>query len=236
MPGLSQQEDTIEWPNIGEVVSTSSALSPCRYFGFNHIVERIESGSEKYKDMLTERHTRLCPVERAGSLDNRVRRWLQNPRKILMPYIEKGMSVLDLGCGPGFFSIDMARMVGKSGHVISCDLQEGMLQKLKNKIRGTELDDRITLHKCQKDKIGVSAHVDLVLAFYMVHEVSDQVSFFYEIASILKPNGRLFIVEPPFHVSKAAFEVMITKATDAGLRDRERPKVLFSKAVILEKE
>jgi hypothetical protein len=58
---------------------------------------------------------RVCPVERAGSLDNRFRRLLQNPRKILGPYIEEGMTVLDLGCGPGFFSIEIAQMVGKSG-------------------------------------------------------------------------------------------------------------------------
>ncbi len=46
---------------------------------------------------------RVCPVERAGNLDNRFRRWIQNPRKILGPYMREGMTVLDLGCGPGFF-------------------------------------------------------------------------------------------------------------------------------------
>lgn len=83
--------------------------------------------------------TRVCPVEMAGSLDNRIRRWVQDPQKILAPYIAEGMTVLDLGCGPGFFSIDMAQMVGKSGRVIAADLQEGMLQKLRDKIQGTEL-------------------------------------------------------------------------------------------------
>jgi hypothetical protein len=46
--------------------------------------------------MIVEK-TRVCPVERAGSLDNGIRKWLQNPRKILGPYIEEGMTVLDLG-------------------------------------------------------------------------------------------------------------------------------------------
>jgi Ribosomal protein L11 methylase len=58
---------------------------------------------------------RVCPVERAGGLDNWVRRWLQNPRKFLAPYVSKGMTVLDMGCGPGFFSLEMASMVGVSG-------------------------------------------------------------------------------------------------------------------------
>ena len=71
---------------------------------------------------MSDRTGRVCPVERAGSLDNTIRRWLQNPKKILGPYLDEGMTVVDIGCGPGFFSIDMAQMVGKSGRVIAVDL------------------------------------------------------------------------------------------------------------------
>ena len=53
---------------------------------------------------MSDKSKRVCPVERAGGLYNKIRRWLQNPQKILRPYIEEGMTVLDLGCGPGFFS------------------------------------------------------------------------------------------------------------------------------------
>ncbi|MDD5772666.1 MAG: methyltransferase domain-containing protein, partial [bacterium] len=86
------------------------------------------------------------------------------------------------------------------------------------------------------DKIGILENVDFVLAFYVVHEIPDQKGFFNEIRSILKPDGKLFIVEPPFHVSKPAFEEMVEKARNAGFIPIERPKVLFSKAVILRKE
>ena len=182
---------------------------------------------------MSNKRNRVCPVERAGSLDNRIRRWLQNPQKILKPYIEEGMTVLDIGCGPGFFSIDMAQMVGKAGRVIASDLQEGMLQKLRDKIQGTELEQRITLHKCEENKIGVSENVDFVLAFYVVHEVPNQKEFFMEIGSILKPNGKVLIVEPPFRVSKKGFEETIRKARDAGLMVVERPKVFLSRTAIL---
>ena len=184
---------------------------------------------------MSNKRNRVCPVEIAGSLDNRIRRWLQNPRKILEPYIEEGMTVLDIGCGPGFFSIDMAQLVGESGRVIAADLQEGMLQKLRDKIQGTELERRITLHKCKENKIGVSENVDFVLAFYMVHEAPNQKEFFREIASILKPDGRVLIVEPPFHASKKGFEESIRKAMDTGLTVVERPKVFLSKTAILKK-
>jgi len=184
---------------------------------------------------VSDGNKRICPVERAGSLDNRIRRWLQDPQKILGPYVEEGMTILDIGCGPGFFSIDMAQMVGESGRVIASDLQEGMLQKLRDKIQGTQLEERITLHKCEENKIGVSEEVDFIVAFYMIHEIPNQEEFFNEIGSILKPNGQVFIVEPPFHVSKTEFEETIRKAIDAGFTALERPKVFFSKAVILKK-
>ena len=145
------------------------------------------------------------------------------------------MTVLDLGCGPGFFSVDMARMVGRTGRVIAADLQEGMLQKLRNKIQDTELEERITLHKCGENKIGLSEEVDFILAFYMVHEVPDQVELFDEMKSIIKQNGRVFIVEPPFHVSRTAFEDTIGRARDASFTPVERPKVFLGRTVILKK-
>ena len=184
---------------------------------------------------MSNRKKRICSVERAGSLDNRFRRWVQDPQKILGPYIEEGMTVLDIGCGPGFFSIDMAQMVGKSGRVIASDLQEGMLQKIREKIKGTELEERITLHKCEENKIGVSEHVDFVLLFYVVHEVPNEEELFNEIGTILRSNGQVLLVEPPFHVSKKAFGETVRKARDAGFTDVAGPDLLLSKTVILKK-
>ncbi len=184
---------------------------------------------------MSDRTNRVCPVERAGNLDNRIRRWFQNPQKILGPYIEEGMTVLDIGCGPGFFSIDMAQLVGKSGRVIASDLQEGMLHKLRDKICGTELENRITLHKCKENRIGVSEKIDFVLAFYMVHEVPNQEEFFNEMRVMLNPKGQVLIVEPPFHVSKRMFEETIRKARDSGFTPVKGPKVVLNKTVILKK-
>ncbi len=184
---------------------------------------------------MSDKCRRVCPVERAGGLDSKIRRWVQDPQKILGPSVQEGMTVLDLGCGPGFFSIDLAQMVGGSGRVIASDLQEGMLDRLRDKIHGTELADRIILHKCEENKIGVSTPVDFALAFYMVHEVPDQEQFFAELGSILKPAGQVLIAEPPIHVSKKAFAETIEKAQTAGFITVEEPKIFLSKAVIMKK-
>jgi ubiquinone/menaquinone biosynthesis C-methylase UbiE len=144
---------------------------------------------DKMSTMSKENKQRICPVERAGALDNSFRRLLQNPQKILMPYIHEGMTVLDLGCGPGFFSIEMAKMLNDSGKVIAADIQEGMLEKVNQKIQGTVLAQRVELHQCEDNKVGVTENVDFILVFYMIHEVPNQESLLRELKSILKPNG-----------------------------------------------
>jgi len=184
--------------------------------------------------MNDEKH-RVCPVERAGHLDSGIRKWFQNPQKILRLYIQEGMTVLDFGCGPGFFSIAIAHMVGTSGKVIASDLQEGMLTKVRDKIYRTELEKRIHLHKCQKARIGWPEKIDFALAFYVIHEVSNREDLFRELASMLKPDGQILIVEPVIHVSKSAFKETVRIAQKAGFTTEAGPKVFFSQTVILKK-
>ena len=175
----------------------------------------------------------IFPVERAAGLDNSFRKLVQNPHKILKPYIKEGMTVLDVGCGPGFFSVEIAKMLNGSGKVIAADVQEGMLEKIKKKIEGTVLEQRIALHKSGYENIGIDEKVDLVLAFYMVHEVRNQKSFFEELISLLKPNGVIFIIEPKFHVTKAEFNEMLGRLKEFGFVAIKSPKVFLSWTVAL---
>ena len=110
-----------------------------------------------------------------------------------------------------------------------------MLHQLQAVSKGPGLGPRLTLRNGEEDSIGVTEKIDFVLAFYVVHEIPDQRGFFREIGSILKPNGRLLIVEPPRRVSKQDFARTIASAGDAGLSLIERPKVFLSKAALLAK-
>ena len=182
---------------------------------------------------MPEPHDHVCPITLAGTLDNRIRRWLQSPRRLLEPYVRERMAALDFGCGPGFFTLELARLVGSSGRVIAVDLQPAMLERVRVKAQGTDLAPRITLHQCQPNRIGLSTTVDFALAFYVLHELPDPAAFLTELRPLLAPTGQLFIVEPPFHVSKAAFEATIQCAHRAGFRLIARPRIRFNKAVLL---
>jgi len=142
---------------------------------------------------------------------------------------------LDLGCGPGVFSVAMAEMVGEKGKVISVDIQDEMLLMLRQKVEHTKLESRIQIHKSTPDKIGISEKADFALAFYMVHEVPNIERFLGEVATILKPQGKLLIVEPKFHVSNSAFEETIRLAQSMGLSPISRPKMFLSRAVLLQR-
>jgi ubiquinone/menaquinone biosynthesis C-methylase UbiE len=183
---------------------------------------------------MIEEKNRVCPVELSGSLDNKIRKWFQNPSKILAPFIKEGMKVLDVGCGPGFFSVEIARMVGESGKVYSVDLQEGMLQKLRNKISGTPLEEIIQPVKCEVNDLNVHDKVDFILAFYMVHEVPDKDNLFVALKNILNENGRFLIVEPKFgHVNKTEFDITISMAEKVGFMASPGPKLPFSFSSLL---
>ena len=179
---------------------------------------------------------RVCPAEHAGWLVNPIRKWFQNPEKLLRDYVKEGMTVLDLGCGPGFFSMPMAEMVGETGKVIAVDIQDGMLERLKNRVAGDEVERRIQLHRAEERRIGLSETVDFALAFYMVHEVPDQAEFLREVKSILKPDGSFLVIEPMFHVSKKAFEETTSKAKAVGFVANRGPGVFFSRSAVLRRE
>ncbi len=75
----------------------------------------------------------VCSHSHSIFLDNFFRRLFQHPKRIIGEYIKEGDTAIDLGCGPGFFSIDMAKMVGSTGKIIAVDLQKEMLEKVKEK-------------------------------------------------------------------------------------------------------
>jgi ubiquinone/menaquinone biosynthesis C-methylase UbiE len=132
----------------------------------------------------------VCPWWGGFFLDNPLRRLLHNPEKIVGLYVQPGMTVMDVGCGMGLFSIAMAKMVGDQGRVIAIDLQEKMLGVLRRRAERAGVADRIETHKCEQNHLGVDVQADFALAFMMIHEVPEQRRLLSEIHACLKPKFR----------------------------------------------
>jgi 2-polyprenyl-3-methyl-5-hydroxy-6-metoxy-1,4-benzoquinol methylase len=180
----------------------------------------------------------VCPWWVGYVLVSPLRRLLHSPVKILSPHVTSGMTVLDLGCAMGFFSLPLAEMVAPGGRVVCVDLQERMIRTLKKRADRAEVSDRIETRLCQARSLGLrdlSGRIDFALAFAVLHEVPDARTLLTEIGSLLRPGGRLLIAEPRGHVSRAAFETTLAAATEAGLSLRERPEVKRTHAALLER-
>jgi len=185
------------------------------------------------ESVLIEKETpHVCSPRLAFLLDNWIRRRFQQPKKILEGYIREGDTVIDMGCGPGFFSLEMAKKVGDSGKLIAIDLQDEMLSKVMKKAIKHGLEKRIDVHRCRPDSIGLNRKADFMLAFYMVHETPDPGRFFKESRGLLKGKGRLLVVEPRFHVKSALFQTLVSMGETAGLKAIDFPKRKGGRAVL----
>jgi len=189
----------------------------------------------KLIDKLLARDEHVCPWWMAWTFDNPLRRFLHDPQAMLGPYIKDGMTVADIGCGMGYFSVAMAKLVGPTGKVLAVDLQEQMLQYLKKRALRAGVTERITTVLAESDDIKVSGQVDFVLAFWMVHEVKEIPRFFGQVAAVLKPGGKVLYVEPQMHVTRKRFDEILGYAKAAGFSVNDGPKVGMSRAASLQR-
>lgn len=180
--------------------------------------------------------TDVCDVKHAKHLDSNWRRWVQNPEKILNGLLKPGQTAMDIGCGTGLFAVQMAEMVGDTGKVIAIDLQQGMLDLAREKADSYGVTSRMIFHCCEQDSLGVKEKADLILAFYMVHEVPDKKRFFKEVVTLLKDVGIFFLVEPKiFHVSKQDYLYTISLARECGLEEAGTRKIVLSRSTLFRK-
>lgn len=177
----------------------------------------------------------VCPWQHVYLLDNFIRPLLHNPRKMFNPHVKPGMKVLDIGCGRGFASLGLARLVGETGLVVSADLQPEMLRMVTKRANKAGFSQRIRLHQCEVSRVGLNEEFDFVLAFWMAHETPDPSGFLQEVFALLTPGGRFFLIEPKMHVSSRVFEEFVTEAQEYGYIRFENPSVRLSRAVVLAK-
>ncbi len=181
---------------------------------------------------------RVCPPWVGYFLINPLRKLLENPDKILGRFVREGMNVLEPGCGMGYFTLPMARMVGPQGRVVALDVQAKMLSVLGRRAEKAGLLNRIDLRRIKANRLEIedlSGEVDFAAALHVVHEVPDQAAFFTDIRKALKPGGKLLIVEPKGHVSQDQFEQTVVTAEKVGFKPEDLPGKTGDRETLLTK-
>jgi len=181
---------------------------------------------------------RVCPWWLGYLLASPLRRLLQDPRKVLGPYVREGMTVLEPGPGMGFFTLELARLAGPSGRVVAVDIQPRMLSALRRRAARAGLLDRIDIRLVPRDTLGLAdlaGSVDFTPALAVVHELPSAERFFTEVAEASKPGAGLLIAEPAGHIKPGHFESELQAATRSGFELAGRPSIRRSLAAFLKK-
>jgi ubiquinone/menaquinone biosynthesis C-methylase UbiE len=109
--------------------------------------------------------------------------------------VKPGQTVCDMGCGNGFYTLELARLVGEKGKVLAVDIQREMLQMLKERAADEKITNiELILGTIVDPKLPENS-VDLMLMVDVYHEFSHPEEMLAAIRKSLKPDGRVALVE-----------------------------------------
>lgn len=112
--------------------------------------------------------------------------------------LQSGMRVADLGAGTGALSILLARAVGDAGKVYAIEVQKSILERLKKETRESRVHNVETLwgdiERVNGTHLG-AASIDAAVASNVLFQVEDKAGFLAEVKRILKPGGKLLLVD-----------------------------------------
>ncbi len=109
--------------------------------------------------------------------------------------LREGMTVCDLGCGNGYWTLPMAKKVGAAGRILAVDIQREMLQKLRVRAARAKIENVTPIHGRIDDPKLPPGEVDLLLMVDVYHEFSHPESMLWGIRNSLKPEGVVALLE-----------------------------------------
>jgi ubiquinone/menaquinone biosynthesis C-methylase UbiE len=122
--------------------------------------------------------------------------------------VEPGLKVLELGCGPGFFTVPAAEMVGERGSVTALDINPLAVERVRQKIEEAGVANAEVIRADAAETHLPDQSVDLVLLFGFARPIGDMGSIWAEVHRVLRPGGGLSVegrLRPPerlFHLER----------------------------------
>jgi SAM-dependent methyltransferase len=128
-------------------------------------------------------------------MGSRLRNWFSNSEKILQgSYIQPGQTVLEVGCGTGFFTIPAAEMIGDQGSLIAMDLSSGFIEQVSKKVEAVDLKNVQFVKRDALDTGLDTASIDTVLLFGVIpFPLLPLNRLLPEMHRILKPEGTMAV-------------------------------------------
>jgi SAM-dependent methyltransferase len=183
-----------------------------------------------------ERNPRLFAPQDLGLLEPPDREAWQKPDQVMDAlHVAEGTTVADLGAGGGWFTMRLARRVGRQGRVYAVDVQRLMIEAIGRRIEREGLTGIVTtvLGEYADPKLPPNA-LDAVVIVDAFHETQDPVRLLRNVSRSLRPQGRIGIIEyregdggpGPDASERVPPSVVISQAAAAGLKLIEPHKFL----------
>lgn len=162
-----------------------------------------------------------CPSSWSWLVDNPLRRW--DVRHALDRVgLRAGETALELGPGPGAFTVDAARRVGPAGRLIAVDIQPEMIAQVEGRVRQAGLTN-VETHVASAYELPVDdGAVDRVFLITVLAEIPDPVRALREVYRVLKPGGVLSTTEEFLDPDYPRRQTAIAWAGAAGFELAER--------------
>jgi len=186
-------------------------------------------------------HGRLFPPEDLGLLEGPDRDAWQQPEQVMDALgIADGARVADLGAGGGWFTVRLARRVGPNGRVYAEDIQPQMIESIARRVSREGLTNVVTILGTPNDP-KLPTDLDAVLIVSTYPEMTDPVTLLRNVAHLLRPNGRVGIIDfrregggpgPPID-ERVEPDTVVRDAERAGLRLLAREEFLTYQYVLV---
>jgi ubiquinone/menaquinone biosynthesis C-methylase UbiE len=170
----------------------------------------------------SRRHSLPCPVWLSWlvELDNPFTK--TNRAAIIIEHLDiiPGMTVLDMGCGPGRVTVPAAEKVGQQGKVVAVDIQEGMLRRAEEKAKKAGISNIQFVQAGAGEGKLERSYFDRVLLVTVLGEIPDRESAMKELFDALKPGGVLSITEVIFDPHFQRRSTVRNIAQSVGFREK----------------
>jgi len=114
--------------------------------------------------------------------------------------LESGQNVLEVGCGPGFFTIPAAKIVGETGNILALDVNPFAVEHVREKIEAAGLTNTKALLANAAQTTLPDHSFDLTFLFGLGRPIGDRDKMWSELHRLLKPAGILSVeggLQPP---------------------------------------
>ena len=137
-----------------------------------------------------------CPSIMSGAVDGTLAdRFAGTEETLERLELQPGMTIVEIGPGPGRLLIPAARRILPGGRAIGVELQEKMLDKLRRKLAKDDPGNLVLIHADATKPVLPPASVDLIYLCTVLGEIPDRRRALENCFAALRPSGRLVIVE-----------------------------------------